>query len=460
MLRLFLLVISMLSFGNSALCADSFVPRLSLPRDARWALVAVELKTGKELVRAGNALAEPLTPGSLVKLFTAGAVLDRRERRGAPDLTTTILHDGEIRDGVLYGNLYIVGRGNDFLSPADLKDAVRKIADQRIRRITGNVIADDTFFDTKGLERSRTGSGHTPAGALGLDLHTAAVIVTPTGQAKPPLVMVEPPLAAVRLAVEARTTATATSSIKVVQLDDTSYRVTGNISADSGPLKWRFSLHDPALYAAEALKACLKLAGIQAEGNGKKGKTPTNATLLTKIVGPELQNLVRDMNVNSLNVMADNLLLSLGATRYGAPGTRDKGLKAVNEFLGVLDLPHGEMVIADGSGLRDENRMTAGYMAHYLRGVSKKSWFPAFRDSLPRAGLDGTLRNIGYRNERFRVKSGRLENAFALAGYGVDGMGRVIAFAYIVNVSAGGAGMNLELSGAEVMKYLGTEVLQ
>ena len=459
MFRLFILILSVLFFGNSALCDDSIVPHLSLPGSARWVLVAVELKTGKELVRAGNVVAEPLTPGSLVKLFTTGAVLDYTNS-GTLDMRTLILCDGAIQDGLLERNIYLVGRGNALLTADDLNKAARQLARMGIGRIAGDIVADDSFFDTKGLERSRAGAGHTPVGALGLDLHTVAIIVSPTGPGKPPQVTVEPHNDAVRLAVEARTTETSVTSVKAAQLDDRSYRVSGNIPADSTPMKWRFALQEPALYAGGALKAALQQVGFKVEGNIIKGKTPGDAKLLAVIEGPDLGKLIREMNVSSLNVVADNLLLSLGAERYGAPGTREKGLKVVNEFLVSLDLPQGETVIADGSGLNGQSRLTAGYMAHYLRNVSHRSWFPFFRDSLPRAGLDGTLRDIGYRNERFRAKSGRLENAFALAGYGVDRQGREIAFAYIVNVPMGGAGMNLERSGAEVMKYLGTEVLQ
>ena len=85
--------------------------------------------------------------------------------------------------------------------------------------------------------------------------------------------------------------------------------------------------------------------------------------------------------------------------------------------------------------------------------VARKPWFPALRDSLPRAGMDGTLKDIGYRNDQFRAKTGRLENVFALAGFGKDAKGREIAFAYVVNVP-GGAALNLEQSGAEVMRFL------
>lgn len=455
MLRFFLIVYFLQFLGNTAYADETPYGRLAdlLPRDARWALVAVDVQTGKHVASAGTSLKEPLVPASLVKLFIAGAVLDHRERRGAPDMATTILSDGEIKSGTLHGNIYLRGRGNAFLSGNDLKEAARKIAGMGIRRISGNVVADDTFFDTKGLERTRKGAGHAPAGALGLDLHTVAVTVTPTEPGKPPKVMVEPSNDAVRLAVEGRTTSTGVGNVKVAQIDDASYRVSGNISVGSAPMKWRFPLKDPALYAAGALKRELELAGIRMDGGAGRGKTPDCAHVLAEIKGPELQQVLRDMNVNSLNVAADNLLLLLGAESFDDPGTREKGLRAVNEFLDTLGLPDGEAVIADGSGLLEGNRVTAGCMAQYLHKVVQKPWFSSLRDSLPRAGIDGTLRDIGYRNERFRAKTGRLENAFALAGYGLDGKGREIAFAYVVNMR-GAAAVDLERSGAEVMRLL------
>jgi D-alanyl-D-alanine carboxypeptidase/D-alanyl-D-alanine-endopeptidase (penicillin-binding protein 4) len=444
----------MLFFGNNAYGDESSFLSQNYPATARWGLVAVDLNTGKELVQLGNSLAEPLAPGSLVKLFIAGALLDHRQAAKGLALNTTIFRDGVIQEGTLFGNLYIKGRGNALLTSTDLKRVVNKVAELGIRRISGNIIADDGFFEVNGLERSRTGAGYAPVGALGLDLHTVGVTVTSTESGKAPLVKVEPTNQAVRVAVSARTTVAANNTLEIVQIDDTSYRVAGNIPLDASPVKQRFSLRETALYTAGVLKAELLQGGIKVTGAVKKGKLPSDANSLAEIPGPDIHALLRDMNVHSLNVMADNLLLLLGAEKYGEPGSREKGLKGLSVFLDSFDLTKDKVVVVDGSGLRDENRVTAGFLTHYLRIVEQKKWFPSFYESLPRCGLDGTAKNIGYRNERFRVKTGRLENAFGLAGYGVDGMGREIAFTYIINVPAGGAMMPLDQIGTEVLRYL------
>jgi D-alanyl-D-alanine carboxypeptidase len=151
----------------------------------------------------------------------------------------------------------------------------------------------------------------------------------------------------------------------------------------------------------------------------------------------ELVDILRDMNVHSRNSTAQNLANSLGERRFGYPGTRAKGNRAVSTFLNSLDLPPGEAVIADGSGLARGNRMTAGFIADYLFQVSKKPWFEVFRKTLPRPGLEGTVKRIGYTDQRFRVKTGSLNDVFALAGYGVDSEDREFSFAFIVNSKNG-----------------------
>ncbi|MHC1696622.1 MAG: D-alanyl-D-alanine carboxypeptidase [Geobacteraceae bacterium] len=151
----------------------------------------------------------------------------------------------------------------------------------------------------------------------------------------------------------------------------------------------------------------------------------------------ELFNILHDMNVHSRNVTAQNLADSLGERRFGSPGTRAKGNRAVCSFLNSLDLPTEEAIVADGCGLTRENRMTTHFIAHYLYQISKKPWFESFRETLPRPGREGTVKKIGYTDERFRVKTGSLNDVFALAGYGVNAAGRALSFAFIVNAKKG-----------------------
>jgi D-alanyl-D-alanine carboxypeptidase len=151
----------------------------------------------------------------------------------------------------------------------------------------------------------------------------------------------------------------------------------------------------------------------------------------------ELFEILHDMNVHSRNATAQNLADSLGEQRFGSPGTRAKGNRAVCSFLNSLDLPTKEAKIADGCGLARKNRLTVHFIADYLYQVSKKPWFNSFRETLPRPGMEGTVKRIGYTDERFRVKTGSLNDVFALAGYVVNAAGREFSFAFIVNAKKG-----------------------
>ncbi len=175
-----------------------------------------------------------------------------------------------------------------------------------------------------------------------------------------------------------------------------------------------------------------------------KGEVPTEALLgpakgKRKGTGEDaasahLDRYLRQMNVHSVNHMAERLFLRLGERRYGPPPTRAKGERALAAFLAGFGLPAGELTVVDGSGLSREDRVTPRALARYLREITRRPWFPRLKGSLPRPGIEGTVKDIGYTDRRFRVKSGRLDDMFALAGYGVGRDGRKIVFVYLVNV--------------------------
>lgn len=173
----------------------------------------------------------------------------------------------------------------------------------------------------------------------------------------------------------------------------------------------------------------------------------------------QLGQVLRDMNVHSRNLVAQNLACYLGERNFGPPGTRYKGARAVSDFLNKFDLPAGEAIIADGCGLLRQNRVSARFISRYLREVAKKPWFDRFRETLPRPGFEGTVRRIGFTDQRFRVKTGHLSNVFALAGYGIDANGRDFSFAFMVNVKKGRA-IDRNHSLGQVMRLLAEGALQ
>lgn len=423
-----------------------------LPRDSRWGLIVVDLKNGNETASLGSP-DERLVPASLMKLFTAGAALEMEAAGKQLSLATDILHDGRLDGAILHGNIYLRGSGNCLLTADDLKKTAKFLKEKGIVTVTGQIVSDATRFDTRGLERTRKGTGHAPASALGMDLHTVAIIVEPSGASRPPKVTIEPPNEMVRFAVAARTIATGTSSIDIKQIDDGSYRISGDIPMGSAPERRRFALLEPSRYAVGSLRTILRQAGIAVAGEVIQGKSPEEAMLLSHIPGPSLQHYIGEMNMNSLNVAADNLLLALGGTSDSHTADREMGLNVLKAHVSRHGLSDAVVTIVDGSGLLSDNKVTPMAMVRYLFSVSKQTWFGDFLHSLPRPGLEGTVKGTIFRNERFHVKTGNLENVISLAGFGVDRRGREIAFAFIAE-SPSHLPPNAQRIAVEILGYL------
>jgi len=413
----------------------------SLPANARWSFSAAYTGSAGPVISMGNTGDKALMPASIMKLFVLAAVMDLTARERI-ELSTDIAVTGEVIKGELRGDLYIRGRGNAFLSTSDLAKASEALTYLGIRKISGDIIADESFFDAEGWRNHREGPSYAPPGALGLDLHTVSITVDNLSSK----VTIEPPNDAVRIIF------LTSGRPDIRQVDDFTYEVSGSPHV-SPYIRRRFALNDPALYAGWTLKTVLRKKGIDVKGAVKKGRMSAGSRKIHTIEVEDLSDMIRAAGTYSINVAADNLLLLLGALRFGPPGTLDKGRRAMLEFLDKMGLPAGGVAVADGSGMASANRTTSEYVVRFLRKASAMPWFETFRTSLPRPGMDGTLRDMVYRNGLVRVKTGRLEDVYCLAGYVDRRDGKRVAFAYMVNVPGAGT-MDLDVTGAEVLKRL------
>jgi D-alanyl-D-alanine carboxypeptidase/D-alanyl-D-alanine-endopeptidase (penicillin-binding protein 4) len=145
-----------------------------------------------------------------------------------------------------------------------------------------------------------------------------------------------------------------------------------------------------------------------------------------------LSQIVRYMDRESDNFTAEILLKQLGAVDEGN-GSSTAGAVAVRRALRHAAIPLAGVRIVDGSGLSPRNRLTAAA----LIGVLVAAWRdpvirPAFVQSLPIAGMSGTLED---RMERppargaVLAKTGTTSESSALSGY-VSGR---FAFAVLQN---------------------------
>lgn len=196
----------------------------------------------------------------------------------------------------------------------------------------------------------------------------------------------------------------------------------------------RASEKDNGLRAAAALKAALSRAGITVAGQAATGEIPSRAFLVYQHQSTSLSDYLKTINKRSDNQRARSLLTSL-ATVFGDPYDVQHGFVA--ELWRERGLNVEGLYLPDGSGLSADNRLTPAFVTGllaYLAGDEGK--LSALLDSLPVAGIDGTLR---YRmrhtaaQERVYAKAGTLHGASCLSGYVKVGGEAKIAFCIMMN---------------------------
>lgn len=390
----------------------------NLSSKAEWSLAAEDVGTGKSMIDRTEAENAYFLPGSIMKLFTTAALLEQ-DSGSAVDLATQIAVNGRVSNGKLHGDVIIKGVGNSLLTTRDLLGAVEKVKALGIRNVSGDVIVDDSFFNVQGWNNRYSGPAYGVPCALGLDLHTVSVGI------EGKRIVIDPPNDNVRVSLNP------SGKTGIRRIDDLTYEITG--AKQDAFFHNRFSLQDPALYAGGTFITLLKKQGVAVSGTVKRGFMPSEAREIVRIGSSDVREFIRDTNRQSLNVAADNMLFLLGAVASGTPGTREKGIRAVHAFLRKSGVPLKGLVIDDGSGVSKRNRVSTEQMVEFLRLAAKKPWFDAFYESLSRPGMDGRLREFGYRSDHIRMKSGQLPDAYGLAGYVDRPDGKKIAFAYLVN---------------------------
>jgi serine-type D-Ala-D-Ala carboxypeptidase/endopeptidase (penicillin-binding protein 4) len=341
------------------------VPHVS---NSSSAAIAIDLSTGEIVFQRNANLA--LVPASNEKLAVTYAAL----AAFGPSLRipTDLFGQGELRDGVWHGDLVLKGYGDPTLSTDDLRYLAREVRAAGIRRVTGRIVGDESYFDSR-----RVGPGW-----------KSWYYVNES-----------PPLSA--------------------------------LTVDRGRYRGIYA-PDPALAAATMLRSELRRLHVRVAGAAVKGAADVDAWPLATTLSPPLHAILRFMNRESDNFTSELLLKQLG-TLEGLRGTTARGGSIVRRTLGEIGIPMVGVRIADGSGLSRSNRLTARALITLLRiAWEDVELRTPFIESLAVAGRNGTLRDRMRRwpvAGRVLAKTGTTSIASALSGF----VNRRFAFVVLQN---------------------------
>ena len=384
-------------------------------------------------------------PASNLKILTTAVALQTL----GPNyrFPTQLYTNGTLKDGVLDGDLYIKGYGDPKFVTEQMWLLVNELKNIPVLKINGNIIGDDSFFDDKKrvktwIKNPGAQAYEAPLGALSFNFNTVHAYVTPAAKVgRKPMIIIDPDTDYITLDNQAKTLKSGKRSRLIVnRLDRNGFdeiTVSGGIRLNQPRAQYFLNITDPTQYTLSTLKKYLEHADIQFHGKIEKGIVPESAMKLLIHKSEPLTLALQGLNKFSNNFVAEQILKTIGAEKYGPPGTTLKGLKVFEEYLTLLGYRHDQYKVHDGSGLSRQNRLSPQMIIDILRYVKNDlGVYPEFVSALGVMGVDGNVKNRmrGVKSsERARVKTGTLNFVSALSGYFQSRDGETFAFSILMN---------------------------
>lgn len=450
-------------------------------KNAHWGILVMDAESGQTLFEQN---ADRLfVPASTTKLYSCAAAL----AVFGPDhrFVTPIVRSGEVKDGVLMGDLVLIAKGDFTLGGrtgedgqiqfrnidhtyangsldsditscdplAGLKALARQVAAHGIKQIQGRIIIDDRLFD--GSET--TGSGPRRLTPIMLNDNLIDLQIQPAAEAGQ-LAAVEwrPKTAAFQVDIQVETVdAEKPLHIKSSSPQPGRLVVRGQIPKGHKPLLRVHEVDDPASFARACLIEELQQAGVRVDASlhernaasALPSQEQVNAwPIVAELPSPPLGEMLKLVLKVSHNLHASALPMML-ATKNGER-TLEKGLRQQGNILRKLGVDVDSIALGSGAGGSRSDLTSPRVTVQLLMAMRQRPDFPAFQAALPILGIDGTLYNVlepgSPAKGQIQAKTGTyyLENHLngriiltskALAGYATTHSGRKVVFTLFVN---------------------------
>lgn len=398
-----------------------------------------------------------LNVASCMKAITTATALDILGK----DFTykTYLEYDGNIQNGVLEGNIYIRGTGDPTLGTRFMKAQnlevllntwTQKIRSKGIKKIAGQVIADESYFSGNpapmgwiwGDMGNYFGAS---AQAINVKDNTYRLYFKTNGSIgeEASLWKTDP-----KVDIHFH------NQVKIAQAGtgDNAYISSSPYSSvafleGTVPQGTHFSIRgaitDPALFLAKALEKKLKQNQINITDKATTSRllieqgdkiNPQRITLATH-TSPNVKKIVDFTNLYSVNLYAEALLKAMGKQEKNEDATTS-ATQLVQEYWKNRGVDIKAWYMQDGSGLSQSNGITANHLTDIFKVIAKERYFQDFYTSLPIAGVSGTMARLGKNSKAYnnlRAKTGGMTRVFALVGYFKNSQGKLMSFSLIAN---------------------------
>lgn len=446
--------------GQSSL--QSYLNELNKKSGLETALIGISVQTADGVPVASlneNILLSPASCQKLVTTSTALLIL-------GPDFQfkTHLQYDGsfDAASGTLEGNLFLRGGGDPTLGSEKftmtlldslLATLVGKMKSLGIKKINGQIIGDDAIFESImapgtwdwGDIGQYYGAG--PSGLTICDNMVCYYLKSGADNTPTQFVRMQPYIPNITIIndVKSGTTKSGDDSF-IFGSEYSNYRhIVGTVSSNEEEFKVKGSIPDPAWFAAFILDSVLKANGIAITGRPTTTRMLSesnmnytindNRTTVATIKSPTLRSIIKQINVYSNNLYAEQLHKYLAYYKKGY-GSNLSANSIVQSFWSNKGIPSNEIIPVDGSGLSRSNAISASALTDLLVKMQNEKYFDDFLSSLPISGKNGTMSSFGKGTilaNNLTAKSGSMTRVRSYAGYVKSKNGKKLVFTVIFN---------------------------
>jgi D-alanyl-D-alanine carboxypeptidase/D-alanyl-D-alanine-endopeptidase (penicillin-binding protein 4) len=424
---------------------------------ATWGIAVQSLATNARLFDLNpRTLMVPASVAKVVSLATAVEAVGWDYR-----FTTTLRAGESVSDGVLHGDLLIVGSGDPAIGGRggdDLSTWVTALKNTGIRRIEGRIVGiDDAFEEPRpGFAWSWDDLGYSTGaifGALNLAENKLTVTVMPGAIAGAPT-MLSVNADAQDVPIINRTATGPAGGDQLLWPEmrpgETQLTIAGSIPVSARPAMLTVAAGNPTAWFARALRRRLVAAGVEITGGAVDADDldipvhADGAPILYAYQSHPLSEIAQPLLKESINLYGEAVQRLNGSGPL--PRTNDQALEGMKQRLLMWGVAADGFQLVDGSGLSRRDVLAPDTLLAVLVRMYDPGGLSPWMTGLPVAGVDGTLaaRMKGTAAENnVRAKTGTMSNVRSLAGYVRTRDGEPLAFVVMVN--------NFEGTGAQAV---------
>lgn len=385
-----------------------------------------------------------VNPASTMKLLTSYAGLELLGP--AYRWKTEVYYDGLLQSGVLNGDLYIKGYGDPNFMAADLWRLLNSLRQLGLRRVHGDLVIDNSYFaSSSASSNSFDGDGYraynaTPS-AFALNLKSTSFRFD--SDAEMVRISKEPDLPEITVNNRLQLGNGGCDGWRSQLGYD--IRQAGGVSAVTFSGKYPANCTekymdllalDETSYTYHLFRKLWRELGGEFDGKIRQQAVPAQAVRLYQQDSRTLSSLLADLNKWSNNLMARQLLLTIGAEKRAQPASEQDGVAAITRWLNGKGMFFNELVVDNGSGLSRMERFSARNMGEMLVNAYYSPVMPELMSSLPILSVDGTMQKRMKDSPlqgRAHLKTGSINGVVALAGYILGQSGKRYVVVFMVN---------------------------